>query len=72
MASTEFEAWFKSLPAAKPNPAFDAWMAKVEAAIEKATGLSSSDLDDFMYDDAWQDGATPAQAAKAAIKNAGG
>ena len=53
-------------------PKFAAWMAKVEAEIEKACGLSSSDLDDFMYCDAYEDGASPKQAARAAIRNAGG
>lgn len=51
-----------------PDPKFTAWMAKVDAAIaRKCAGLTSSDLPDFMYCDAFEDGATPAQAAKAAI-----
>lgn len=51
-----------------PDPKFTAWMAKVDAAIaKKCDGLTSSDLPDFMYCDAFEDGASPAQAAKAAI-----
>lgn len=63
-------AWFDSLPAVKPNPRFDAWMAKVNAILERKTGLDSNDLPDFCYLDAYEDGATPSQAAASAIRAA--
>jgi hypothetical protein len=62
--------WFAALPVAKPNPAFDAWMAKVNALIVKKTGVDADDLPDFCYLDEFEDGATPAQAAKAAVQAA--
>lgn len=51
---------------------FAEWMAMVEAVIFRRCGLASADLDDYCYLDAFEDGATPAQAARAAIQNAGG
>lgn len=63
-------AWFDNLPVYKPDPKFDAWMAKVDAVIEKNCGLSNRDLPDWNYLDAFEDGFSPAAAAKAAIKAA--
>jgi hypothetical protein len=63
-------AWFDSLPKSKPNPGFDIWMAKVNAIIIRKTGLDSNDLPDFCYADQYEDGATPSQAAAAAVRAA--
>lgn len=51
---------------------FEAWLAKVDAAIRAKTGLTLRDLDDCPYADWYEDGVSPATAAKRAIKNAGG
>lgn len=52
------------------RPGFDAWKAKVDALIQRKTGLSADDLPDFCYVDAFDDGATPAQTARDAIRAA--
>ncbi len=65
------KAWFDSLPAVKADPKFDAWMAKVDAAIGKKCGLSSSDLADIDYLSMFEDGESPSAAAKAALSNEG-
>lgn len=49
---------------------FDIWMQKVDSLLSKHIGLSSADLPDYCYRDEFDDGATPAQAAKAAIRAA--
>lgn len=67
MDAAKFDALF---PVAKPNPKFDAWMAKVNAAVVKKCGLSADDLPDWGYFDAFEDGFSPAAAANAAIKAA--
>jgi hypothetical protein len=55
----------------KARDSFEQWMVKVSAAIgKKAGGLDADDLPDFCYRDAYDDGSTPAQAARAAIKAA--
>jgi Family of unknown function (DUF5419) len=56
-------------PAAKAG--FDKWMAKVDAYIaNKFGGIDSNDLPDWNYEDAFEDGASPSAAAKAAIRAA--
>ncbi len=51
--------------------AFKNWMAKVDAILaKKLGGLDSSDLPDWMYFDAFDDGMSPATAAKKALKAA--
>ncbi len=55
---------------ANTAPKFNAWMKEVEAVLIKKTGLSSDDLPDYCYDNDFEDGATPKQAANAAIKAA--
>jgi hypothetical protein len=67
MDAAKFNALF---PKSAPNAGFDAWMAKVDAIITKKCGLTSRHLPDWMYFDAYDDGASPASAAKAAIKAA--
>lgn len=46
---------------------FTEWMAKVDAIIMKKFGLDSRDLIDWDYHGAFEDGYTPAQAAREAI-----
>jgi len=50
---------------------FDEWMERVDAEIGKLTYgmITHSDLVDWMYYDAFEDGATPAEAARDAIEN---
>ena len=50
---------------------FEEWKRQVDERIAKRTGgLISDDLPDYCYRDNYDDGATPAQAASAAIRNA--
>lgn len=49
---------------------FTEWMAKVDAALLKATGLDSRDLPDWDYVSAYEDGFTPSAAARAARRAA--
>ena len=51
---------------------FYTWKAKVNAIIEAKYGLSSDDLPDVCYSDWFEDEVTPAQAARRALRNAGG
>lgn len=46
---------------------FKEWMAKVDAILIKKCGLDSRDLEDWMYADAFEDGYSPAAAARAAL-----
>lgn len=56
-----------------PKMDFDVWMEKVNKKIaDKLGGLTSDDLPDCCYYDMYEDGASPAMAAKEAIENAGG
>lgn len=50
---------------------FEAWMERVDAAIESWYGLSSDDLPDVEYYDMFEDGWTPGDAAQYALDNAG-
>lgn len=50
--------------------AFDRWMADVDAYFLLRLGLSADDLPDYCYRDAYDDGATPTQAARAALRAA--
>lgn len=67
MTSEEFNRLFPAKPA---NPAFEAWMSQVDKILIAATGIDSRDLPDFLYCDEYEDGATPKQAAKAAMRAA--
>lgn len=51
---------------------FRAYMAKVDAAVEKRTGLSAMDLVDIDYFSLFSDGVPPARAAVEAIRESGG
>jgi hypothetical protein len=50
---------------------FQIWMRQVDACIAAKTGLSSSDLDDYCYRDAFDRGEMAQAVARKAIKNAG-
>jgi len=52
--------------------AYDRWMAKVDAWLIRHCGLPSADLDDWGYYGAFEDGVTPSQAARAALRYARG
>jgi hypothetical protein len=47
---------------------FTEWMAKVDAILMRKCGLDSRDLADWMYVDAFEDGYTPAAAAREALQ----
>lgn len=49
---------------------FKTWMAKVSDEIESKVGLSLDDLPDMNYYEMWEDGISPANAARKAIRNA--
>jgi hypothetical protein len=51
------------------NLNFEQWMQQVDKYISaKCGGMTSGDLADYCYADAYDDGASPAKAARAAIK----
>ena len=55
------------------KPDFKEWMKKVNSIImQKCYELSSEDLPDYCYYDAWKAGDTPAECAADAIENAKG
>jgi predicted solute-binding protein len=43
---------------------FQEWMAQVDVELSAKVGLTSSDLEDYCWRDAYDAGATPAEAAK--------
>lgn len=49
---------------------FDAWMSKVNAEVDKLSGMRADDLPDVAYRDWYDDGLAPSRAARRAIKNA--
>jgi hypothetical protein len=49
---------------------FDTWMRQVDECIGRRCGLSSSDLPDWTYRDAFDDGLSPEEAAAEALDNA--
>lgn len=46
---------------------FEQWMKKVNAKLVATCGLESSDLADIAYYDLFEDGLSPAEAAKEAL-----
>ena len=70
MTAVEWAVFKAGLRAPPDQAEFEAWMAKVDAVLVKKCGLDSSDLPDWMYRDAFEDGASPASAAKEALKAA--
>ena len=51
------------------DPKFNAWMERVDAAVQAASGCSIYDLADVCLYDWYEDGFTPMEAARAAINN---
>jgi hypothetical protein len=49
---------------------FTMWMAKVDALMVKYCTMSSMDLPDWNYRDAYDDGMSPSRAARSAISAA--
>lgn len=49
---------------------FKYWIDKVDTEVEKRVCMSVHDLPDCPYRDWYEDGVTPVQAARKAIKNA--
>ena len=56
----------------KSDAAFSAWLLRVDAIVSKRIGLGIDDIDDFCYRDAFEDGSTPAECARDAIRAAAG
>jgi hypothetical protein len=54
----------------KTAKTFEQWMTAVDAAVERLCGLSASDLPDVCYRDWYEDGISPATAARRAVRNA--
>jgi hypothetical protein len=50
---------------------FEEWMKEVDRVLVKRCGLCHQDLPDCCYNDWWEDGYSPAEAAAAAIEEAG-
>jgi hypothetical protein len=50
--------------------AFAAWMVRVDALLVRKVGLDSRDLPDICYRELHDDGASPAEAASAALRAA--
>jgi Family of unknown function (DUF5419) len=50
---------------------FEVWMKEVDRILDTACGLTSQDIPDWMYYDAYEDGVKPTVAAKRALKAAG-
>jgi Family of unknown function (DUF5419) len=51
------------------RPSFEQWMAEVDEVLVKKVGVSSADLPDWTYRDAFDQGSTPEEAADEAIEN---
>jgi len=49
---------------------FDMWKRRVDSAVERAASLSADDLPDCPYRDWYDDGISPAVAARRAIRAA--
>lgn len=49
---------------------FEVWFAEVNKKLRAATGLDARDLPDCPYYDWYDDGVTPANAAKRALRSA--
>lgn len=70
MNDADWNAMISRMKAPAANPAYDKWMAKVDAFIARKFGVDSNDLPDWNYLDAFEDGMSPSAAAKAAISAA--
>ena len=49
---------------------FTEWMKAVDVQVAVLCGCSADDLPDYCYADAYEDDATPRQAARAAVRGA--
>lgn len=47
---------------------FEQWMKNVDQILHDICGFTSEDLADFMYYDAWEDGAKPEDVAKGVLE----
>ncbi len=47
--------------------AFEGWMEKVDQVVEATAGVSVHDLADYDFWNAWNDGESPQQVAKAML-----
>jgi hypothetical protein len=54
-----------------PKATFEQWMAKVDAVLVRTCGLTSGDLADWMYGDAYDDGVSPREAAQEVLAENG-
>jgi len=52
----------------KPKRTFDQWMAAMDAILIRKFGLTSADLPDICYRDMYDDGESPAAAARQALE----
>jgi len=52
----------------KSPQAFDLWMQKVDSHLISQCGMSHLEFDDWRYHDAFQEGISPKNAARLAIK----
>ena len=50
---------------------FETWMQKVDSAVIRLAGVSVHDLADQFFYDWFEDGITPAQAARLALESEG-
>ena len=51
---------------------FDEWLHAVDAQVQARVGVSYLDLPDYCYADAYDDGRSPSEVARAAIRAAQG
>jgi hypothetical protein len=73
MALYDGERYCPSCTTYSPNRlTFDAWMRAVDEALIRKVGVSSNDLPDWTYRDAYEDGLTADEAAGAALDAAHG
>lgn len=49
---------------------YDEWMLAVDANVQRLCGLSADDLPDYCYADAYDDGRSPSEVARAAVRAA--
>jgi hypothetical protein len=50
---------------------FEAWMSKIDSSLERKCGMSSSDLEDFSYRQAYDDGESVSDTVSAVLENSG-
>lgn len=66
-----YEVQRMTFDAARRAMTFEQWLAKVDSVLISRCGLSSDDLPDWCYRDAYEDGTSPRQAAQQAMSNSG-